>query len=578
MEKASIRIDGIRIEVPKDSTVLQAARSIGINIPTLCYLEGVNKTGACRMCLVEIEGERGLQTSCTLPVKEGMSVITRCRRIREARKENMQLILANHNSDCLSCSKNTNCELQSLCEDLGMSGELMRMQGHRPVDDRSPSIVRDPSKCILCGRCIAVCKNVQGIGVLSMAERGLDTEILPAFGNSFEKAPCIFCGQCINVCPTAALTEKSEISRVWEALENDDLHVVVQVAPAIRAALGEEFGMPIGTSVKGLMYTSLRMLGFDKVFDTNFAADLTILEEGTELLDRIKSGGKLPMITSCSPGWIRYIEIYHPDLLEHVSSCKSPQQMMGSVLKTYYAQLNGLDPRKIFSVSVMPCTAKKYEASKEEMAGGHGRDVDAVLTTRELAKMIKEASLDFTSLEPSAADEIFGDYTGAAVIFGATGGVMEAAIRTVADILEGAEIEEIDYEAVRGLEGVKEASVDVGGLTVKVAVAHGTNNARKLLELIREGKADYHFIEVMACPGGCVNGGGQPYISPFDREKFNVNQLRAGALYKEDAELMLRKSHQNPSVQKLYRDFLGKPGSHKSHALLHTSYRKRNQF
>lgn len=578
MGKVSIRIDGIATEVPKDSTVLQAARGIGINIPTLCYLEGVNKTGACRMCLVEIEGERGLQTSCTLPVKEGMSVVTRSNRIREARKENMQLILANHNSDCLSCSKNTSCELQKLCEDLGMSGELMRMPVLKPVDDRSPSIVRDPNKCILCGRCMAICKNVQGIGVLSMAERGIDTEILPAFGISFEEAPCIFCGQCINACPTAALTEKSEIEKVWEALEDESMHVVVQVAPAVRAALGEEFGMPIGASVTKQMYTSLRMLGFDKVFDTNFAADLTILEEGTELLERIKSGGKLPMITSCSPGWIRYVEIYHSDLLEHVSSCKSPQQMMGSVLKTYYARLNNLDPKKIFSVSVMPCTAKKYEASKDEMKSGYGRDVDAVLTTRELARMIKEASLDFTSLEPSKADEIFGDYTGAGVIFGATGGVMEAAIRTLADILEGAEIKEIEYEAVRGLEGIKEASVDVGGLTVKVAVAHGTDNARKLLELIREGKADYHFIEVMACPGGCVNGGGQPTVFPFDREKYNVKQLRARALYKEDAELPLRKSHLNTSVQKLYSDFLGKPGSHKAHELLHTLYKRRNQF
>ncbi len=582
MEKVSIKIDGIDVQVPKDNTVLQAARSMGINIPTLCYLEGINKTGACRMCLVEIDGDKKLHTACTLAVWDGMIVKTNTKRVRDARKTNLRLILANHHSDCLSCSRSKNCELQDMCSDLGLSDEYLKTlpkEKMQPIDELSPSIVRDPNKCILCGRCVAVCKNVQNIEILTFANRGLETSVEPAFGDSFKDTPCIYCGQCINVCPVAALREKSEMEKVWEALENKDLHVVVQEAPAVRAALGEEFGLPMGTPVTGKMYTALRMLGFDKVFDTNFGADLTIMEEGTELLHRIKEGGKLPMITSCSPGWIRYIEHYYPDLLEHLSTCKSPQQMTGAVLKSYYPEIEGLDPKKVFVVSVMPCTSKKFEAAREEMLNGHGtRDVDAVLTTRELAKMIRESSIDFASLSDSKGDDIFSDYTGAGVIFGATGGVMEAAIRTVADVVSGQELDDIEYKAVRGLDGIKEASVQIGDLTVNVAVAHGTDNAQKLMELIREGKADYHFIEVMACPGGCVAGGGQPHVHSSEMVKINVRYERAKALYTEDFGNVKRKSHHNTSVQRLYKEYLGEPCGHKSHELLHTHYKARTLY
>ncbi|KDR94859.1 NAD(P)-dependent iron-only hydrogenase catalytic subunit [Peptoclostridium litorale DSM 5388] len=577
MNMVNITIDGRQVAVPENYTVLDASREIGINIPTLCYLKDINKTGACRMCLVEVEGVKNLQTSCVFPVREGLVVKTNTKRVRDARRGNLQLILSNHHRDCLSCFRNGTCELQTICDDMGLTElEFEPPKELKPVDMLSDSIVRDPNKCILCGRCVAVCNDVQEIGILAFTNRGVETEVAPAFGKSMADSPCIYCGQCINVCPVAALREKTEMDKAWEAIEDESKHVVVATAPAVRAALGEVFGNPIGTRTTGKMFTALKMLGFDKVFDVNFAADLTIMEEGTELLGRIKNGGTLPMITSCSPGWVRYIEYQYPELLDHVSSCKSPQQMMGAMLKSHYAEMNNIDPKDMVVVSIMPCVSKKTEAAKEEMIGSHGtRDIDIVLTTRELGKMIKEARIEFNDLPDSNPDEYYGDYTGAAVIFGTTGGVMEAAIRTVADIVTGKDLEDIEYTAVRGLEGIKEATVKIGDMDVKVAIAHGTANAGKLMELIKEGKADYHFIEIMGCSGGCVTGGGQPHVDSRTKEKIDIRAERAKALYTEDKLRDKRKSHQNPSIQKLYKEYLGEPNGHKAHELLHTHYKKR---
>jgi len=579
MDKVTVTINGSQIEVPSNYTVLEAAKEAGIDIPTLCFLKDINEVGACRVCIVEVEGARSLQASCVLPVRDGMEIKTNSKKVREARKNTVELILANHNRECLTCSRNKNCELQSVAEELGIK-EVSYTGAKRvaTVDDLSHSIVRDTSKCILCGRCVNVCKKVQNIGVLDFTNRGFETIVTPAFNKSLSEAPCIYCGQCINACPVAALREKSDIERVWDAIEDPDTHVIVQTAPAVRAALGEEFGLPIGTRVTGRMVSALRRLGFDKVFDTNFAADLTIMEEGYELLGRIKNGGKLPMITSCSPGWIRFCEFYYPEFLENLSSCKSPHQMMGAVLKTYYAEMNNIDPKKIFVVSIMPCTSKKTECAREEMEVNGLRDVDAVLTTRELGKMIKEARLDFVKLPDDNFDEIFGEYTGAGVIFGATGGVMEAALRTVADVLTGEDLHDIEYKGVRGVEDIKEATVTIGDLDVKVAVVHGTANAAKILDKVKAGEADYHFIEVMGCSGGCVNGGGQPHVSSKTRLEIDVRTERAKALYEEDTIMEQRKSHKNPMIKKIYDEFLGKPNSHKSHELLHTHYFKREIF
>lgn len=579
MEKVTLTINGMQIQVPSTYTVLEAAKEAGIDIPTLCYLKDINEVGACRVCLVEVEGARSLQASCVLPVREGMVVKTNTKHVRETVKTTVELILANHNRECLTCARNQNCELQTLSEELGI--EEVSFQGEKrvsTVDELSDSIVRDASKCILCGRCVNTCKNVQGIGVLDFTNRGFNTEVAPAFGKSMAEAPCIYCGQCINVCPVAALREKTDIEKVWDAIEDPELNVVVQTAPAVRAALGEEFGLPIGTRVTGKMVAALRRLGFDKVFDTNFAADLTIMEEGTELLGRIQNGGKLPMITSCSPGWIRFCEFYYPEFLENLSTCKSPQQMMGAVLKSYYAELNNLDPKKVVVVSVMPCSSKKTERSREEMEANGVRDVDIVLTTRELGKMIKQARVKFLELPDENYDEVFGEYTGAGVIFGATGGVMEAALRTVADVLTGEDIQEIEYTAVRGLEDIKEAEVNIAGNDIKVAIVHGTANAAKLLDKVNAGEADYHFIEIMGCSGGCVNGGGQPHVSAKVRMDIDVRAERAKALYEEDSLKELRKSHKNPMIKKIYDEFLGKPNSHKAHELLHTHYHKREIY
>ncbi len=580
MEMVTISINGKSISVPKDYTILQAARSAGIDIPTLCYLKDINEIGACRMCLVEVKGARTLVTACVYPVNEGMEVFTQTERVRKARKAVLELMLSNHNKKCLTCARNRNCELQTLAEELNVT-ELPYEGAQTPstIDDVSPSIVRDNSKCILCRRCIAVCKKVQTVGAIDATQRGFNTKIGSAFEKSLNETDCAMCGQCISVCPVGALYEKDGLAPVWKALADETKHVVVQTAPAVRAALGEEFGLPIGTPVTGKMAAALKALGFDKVFDTDFAADLTIMEEGTELLNRIKNGGKLPLITSCSPGWVKFCEHNFPDFLDNLSSAKSPHEMYGAILKSYYAEKAGIDPKDIYVVSVMPCTAKKFEAQREELSGTGYPDVDAVITTRELAKMIKEAGLKFNELEDAVFDSPFGDEaTGAGVIFGATGGVMEAALRTVADVLTGQSLDKVDYTEVRGTEGIKEATVKIGDMDVNVAVAHGLGNARKLLNNIREGKANYHFIEIMGCPGGCVTGGGQPIQPAKVAAEIDLKAERAKALYAEDKAAGLRKSHENPYIKKLYEEYLGEPCGHKSHKLLHTHYQERPKY
>ena len=580
MEMVTISINGKSISVPKDYTILQAARSAGIDIPTLCYLKDINEIGACRMCLVEVKGARTLVTACVYPVNEGMEVFTQTERVRKARKAVLELMLSNHNKKCLTCARNRNCELQTLAEELNVT-ELPYEGAQTPstIDDVSPSIVRDNSKCILCRRCVAVCKKIQTVGAIDATQRGFNTTIGSSFEKSLNETDCAMCGQCVSVCPVGALYEKDGLAPVWKALADETKHVVVQTAPAVRAALGEEFGLPIGTPVTGKMAAALKALGFDKVFDTDFAADLTIMEEGTELLNRIKEGGKLPLITSCSPGWVKFCEHNFPDFLDNLSSAKSPHEMYGAILKSYYAEKAGIDPKDIFVVSVMPCTAKKFEAQRPELSGTGYPDVDAVLTTRELAKMIKEAGLKFNELEDAVFDSPFGDEaTGAGVIFGATGGVMEAALRTVADVLTGKSLDKLDYTEVRGTEGIKEATVKIADMDVKVAVAHGLGNARKLLNNIREGKADYHFIEIMGCPGGCVTGGGQPIQPAKVAAEIDLKAERAKALYAEDKAAGLRKSHENPYIKKLYEEYLGEPCGHKSHKLLHTHYQERPKY
>lgn len=573
MELVNITIDTRKLQVPKTYTILQAAREANIAIPTLCFLKEINEIGACRMCVVEIKGARSLQAACVYPVSEGLEIYTKSPAVREARKVTLELILSNHDKKCLTCVRSRNCELQKLAEELNVKDIRFEGEsGNYAVDDFSPSIVRDQNKCVLCRRCVSMCKNVQTVSVIDTSERGFNTVVSSAFNKSLNVVPCVNCGQCITVCPVGALREKDDTDKVWEALANPDLHVVVQTAPAVRVAIGEEFGMPIGSRATSNMIASLRRLGFKKVFDTDTAADLTIMEEGTELLERIRNGGKLPMITSCSPGWIKFCEHFYPEFLDNLSTCKSPHEMFGAVLKSYYAEKMGIDPAKIFVVSIMPCTAKKFEAQRPEMAATGYPDVDVVLTTRELARMIREAGIDFAELPERHFDDPMGEASGAAVIFGATGGVMEAALRTVAEILEGKSLENFEYEAVRGVEGIKEATVEAGGLKIKAAVVHGLGNARKLLDKIKAGEAEYHFIEIMACPGGCVNGGGQPIQASSIRSWIDLRSERAKAIYEEDRELPIRKSHENPKMKMLYDEYFGKPGSHKSHELLHTHY------
>ena len=568
MEMVSVTIDGQKVQVNKNLTVLEAAQTVGIKIPTLCYHPELRKAGKCRVCMVEVEGARSLVASCVYPVNEGMVVHTTTAAVREARKLVVELLLANHPQDCLSCERNLNCELQTIAGDLGI--RKGRFEGERkqyPLDDSNPSLVRDQSKCILCGRCVRACSDRQGMHVYSFANRGFNTTVVPAFNQGLHEVACTYCGQCAAVCPTGAITIKNDTAVVWNALSNPDKHVVVQTAPAVRVALGEALGLPTGTIVTGKMVAALRRLGFDRVFDTNFSADVTIMEEGFELLDRLQNGGKLPMITSCSPGWVNFAELIYPDLLDHLSTAKSPQQMFGALVKTYYAEKAGIDAKDIVSVAIMPCTAKKGEAAREEFKASGYQDVDYVLTTSELAMMIREQGLDFSALPVEEFDAPMGISTGAGAIFGATGGVMEAALRTVYEVVTGQELECIDFKEVRGLEGIKEAQVQIGDLTVKVAVAHTLSNARTLMKKIQSGEADYHFIEIMACPGGCIGGGGQPVVMAA-----NFRQKRIDSIYECDASAAIRKSHKNPAVQELYDSWLGKPLGEKAHHLLHTQY------
>jgi len=575
MSMVSLTIDGKEIAVPTGTTILEAAKAANIRIPTLCYFPEVQAIGACRVCLVEVEGNKNLQAACVFPASEGLVVHTNSEKIQKSRKFTVELLLSAHPQECLTCSRNLKCELQRLAEELGI--REIPFQGEKPkprLDESTPSIYRDSSKCILCRRCVTVCQEIQQVGAIAAQDRGFDTYIGPAFGEDLGEVACALCGQCINVCPVGALPEKDYTQEVWKAIHDPDKVVVVQDAPAVRAALGEEFGFPPGTLVTGKMLEALRRLGFDVVFDTNFAADLTIIEEGNELLQRIRKGGILPMITSCSPGWIKFIEHFYPQLLPHLSTCKSPHQMLGALTKTYYAQKAGIDPAKIVTVSIMPCTAKKFECVRPEMRDSGFQDVDYVLTTRELARMIKSAGIDFVNLPEGRYDNPLGEYTGAATIFGATGGVMEAALRTAYEVATGKKLANLDFAAVRGLEGIKEAAIPVDGLgEVRVAVAHGLGNAKKLMERLAAGITDYHFIEVMACPGGCVAGGGQPI--PVNNE---VRRLRAQALYQEDKQLPYRKSHENPSIAKIYQEFLIEPLGERSHHLLHTKYTRRGKY
>jgi len=576
MSTVKLTIDNRLVEAPAGATILEAAGLAGIKIPTLCAWPEIHHTpGACRVCMTEVEGQRSLIAACVFPVSEGMVVRTNTEKVRQARKMVVELLLANHPQECNFCVRNGSCELQKVAEFTGIREvrfDYTQFPKEGMIDQSSPSIVRDSRKCIECHRCVTVCEQIQTVSVLTPAHRGSDVRVTPAFDLPLIESNCIACGQCIMACPVGALYEKDDVDSVWKALQDPTKHVIVQEAPAIRAALGEEFGMPPGSLVTGKMIAALRRLGFDKVFDTNFTADLTIIEEGNELLKRVKEGGVLPMITSCSPGWIKFCEHFYPDLLPHLSTCKSPQQMFGALAKTYYAEIAGIDPKNIVSVSIMPCTAKKFEAQRPEMASSGYRDVDYVLTTRELGRMIKEGGLDFVNLPDEDYDAPMGEYTGAGTIFGATGGVMEAALRTVFAVVTGENLPSLDVTPVRGLEGVKEATVKVGALgDVSIAVAHGLGNARKLMDRIREGKANYAFIEVMCCPGGCIAGGGEPI--PTNNE---IRVLRSAALYKDDGNVQKkRQSHENESVKKLYDKFLKEPLGHKSHELLHTKYKQR---
>jgi NADP-reducing hydrogenase subunit HndD len=582
MSTVHLKINGRNVEAEAGSSILDAAKNAGIRIPTLCYLKDVTDSGACRVCTVEIKNVRSLGAACVYPVAENMEVFTHSQRAIDARRNTVELILSNHSKDCLSCIRNQNCELQSLaqevnCREHAFTGE----KSHNTFDDAAPGIVRDTSKCILCGRCVATCKSVQGLGILDFEERGFKSKVAPVFDHSFNDVNCMQCGQCINVCPVGALCEKEEIHKVIEALNDPSKHVVVQTAPAVRASLGEEFGNPIGTRVTGKMVASLRRIGFERVYDTNYAADLTIMEEGTEFLHRVADKGTLPMITSCSPGWVRYLEYEYPDLIPHLSTCKSPHMMFGAILKSYYATAKNIDPKDVVVVSIMPCTAKKAEKVREENKVNGLQDVDIVLTTRELGRLIKIYGVDFNALPNEDFDhDMFGEYTGAGVIFGVTGGVMEAALRTVAVKITGEELTDVNFEVVRGIEGVKVATLNLAGMEVKVAVAHSMSLAKPLLDEIRAGTSPYAFIEIMGCPGGCINGGGQSIVSADIRNSLGKQymKLRAKTLYDEDESMPHRQSHKNTQIQALYENYLGEPCGHRSHELLHTHYTPKIRF
>ncbi len=575
----TLTIDGETIKAKKGTTILQAAKQAGIDIPTLCFLKDINEVGDCRMCIVEVEGRRGFATSCIQTVEEGMVVHTHTPNVLEARRTVLDLIISNHAKDCLTCTRSGNCELQELATKFNVlhveyPGEMTK---HK-IDDKSPALVRDFNKCILCRRCVATCKNVQGIGAIDCINRGFESCISTVGDHSLNDVNCTFCGQCIEACPTGALHEKETIKEAWAKLKDPDTYVIAQTAPSIRVALGEEFGMDIGTNVEGKMITALKRLGFNKVFDTNTGADFTIMEEATEFVERFKENAELPMMTSCCPGWVRYIEENYPELLPHLSSCKSPHQMFGALLKTYYAKKENIDPSKIYVISIMPCVAKKFEAIRPEMQNDGLYDVDNVITTRELSRMIKQANIEFAKLEDSEFDNPMGEATGAAAIFGTTGGVMEAALRTAGDLLTGEDLEKIDFKEVRGGKGIKKATVNIAGKEIKVVAASGLKNAREILEEIKSGKADYQFVEIMACPGGCIMGGGQPIKSSKIRADVDVRKLRSEALYTIDEKSTIRKSHENPVLKTIYKEYLGNPGGELAHKLLHTHYEKREKY
>ena len=581
MDMINLKINGIAVSVPKGSTVLEAARVAGVEIPTLCFMKEKNEIGACRICVVEVNEGRGFRvvTACVYPVSEGMEVLTNSEKIQKARRTTLELILSTHDKKCLSCARSTNCELQKLCRDYGV--EESAFEGFKPVyelDTTTPHLVRDNNKCVLCRRCVAVCRE-QYVSVIGANDRGIDTNIGQAFNLPLNNVPCISCGQCTAVCPTGALVEKDDTDKIWEALADPNKTVVVQTAPSVRATLGECFGMPVGSNVEGKMVAALRRLGFDKVFDTNFAADLTIVEEANELLDRVKNGGVLPMITSCSPGWVKFCEYYYPDMINHLSTCKSPQQMAGAVIKTYWAEKEGVKAEDIVSVSVMPCTAKKFEIGREDQSAAGVPDVDIAITTRELGRMIDRAGLNFTALPDEEFDNPLGEDTGAAVIFGATGGVMEAALRTANDWISGKDNADVDYEAVRGTMGLKQATAKLGDLEVKVAVASGGAAAKVVMDRMKAGNPDgWTFVEIMGCPGGCVNGGGQPIQPQSVRDTVDLKAVRAKALYDQDASMAIRKSHESPVVKTLYSEWYDGFGGHKAHHDLHTSYVARKKF
>ena len=575
MEKKMINIiiDNKEISVPEGTTILQAAKEAGIDIPTLCFLKDINEIGDCRMCIVKVEGRRGFATACIQKVEEGMVIKTHTPEIIEARQVMLDLIISNHDKDCLTCTRAGNCELQDLASKLNI--QLIEYKGERkqhPIDNMSPTIVRDPNKCILCRRCVAVCKNIQKVGAIDCGNRGFESNISTSYNKSLKDTNCVYCGQCIQACPTNALHEKENIDEVWEKLKDQSVHVVVQTAPAVRVALGEEFGMPVGTNVTGKMVTALKRLGFDKVFDTNTAADFTIMEEAHEFIERYKENDNIPMITSCCPGWIRYIEINYPELVPHLSSCKSPHEMLGSLIKTYYAKKENIEPEKIFVVSVMPCIAKKYERQRDELSNNKLFNVDCVITTRELARMIKYANIRFDKLEDNEFDNPLGESTGAASIFGTTGGVMEAALRTAQDVLTGKDLEKIDFKQVRGEKDIKRATININGKDIKVVTASGLGNAQKIMEEIKSGEADYQFVEIMACPGGCIMGGGQPIKNSKTLAELDIRKLRADALYTIDEKSQIRKSHENPILKKVYEEFLEAPGSYRAEKLLHTTH------
>ena len=575
----NLKIDDKEISVPEGITILEAARQANIDIPTLCYLKEINQIGDCRMCIVEVEGRKGFATSCIQKVEEGMVVHTHTPAVMEARRMVLDLIISNHAKDCLTCTRNGNCELQALAIKFNVLN--IEYEGERTkhkVDDKSPAIVRDFNKCVLCRRCVGACKNIQNIGAIDCINRGFESCVSTAGDHSLADVDCTYCGQCIEACPTGALHEQDDTAKVWRKVKDPDVYTIVQTAPAVRVALGEEFGMPIGENTVGKMVTALKKLGFDKVFDTNTGADFTIMEEANEFVDRISNGGVLPMITSCCPAWVRFAEKNYSEQLAHLSSCKSPHQMFGAVIKSYYAKKFNIEASKIYTVSVMPCIAKKYECTREEMEQDGLRDVDAVITTRELARMIKQGNIEYTSLEDSIFDDPMGEASGAAAIFGTTGGVMEAALRTAADTIEGKNLGQFEYTKVRGSAGIKRASVNIAGKEIRVVVASGLRNARKIMNEIKNGKADYDFVEIMACPGGCVMGGGQPIKNSKTRSIVDVRKLRAEALYTIDERSVIRKSHENPTIKTIYKEFFENPGSETAHKYLHTKYKKQEKY